>query len=166
MCSHCPDILEVICFFFSRKFSLVPSKRWLYVYQLYFLGISGRCKFLLKTTMEVPLRHYCVRFFVRTFHFHIDMKFWSKLPIAKQQSPSTLQSWYEFVIFSACFGTHWNFPDPYIKERPRSLPYIPHCRGRVQEHKFEWHPFLIKHRDTVVGTLPVSGHYMQTSLLP
>ena len=52
------------------KFSLVPSKRRLYVYQLYFLGLSGRCKLLLKTTMEAPLRRYCVRFFVRTFHFH------------------------------------------------------------------------------------------------
>ena len=57
-------------FFFLRKFSLVLSKRWLNVYQLYFLGLSGLCKFLLKTMMEVTLRHCCVRFFVQTFHFH------------------------------------------------------------------------------------------------
>ena len=28
-----------------------------------------------------------------------------------------------------------------------------------------WMPPFLKHRDTVVGTLPVSGHYMQTPLL-
>ena len=35
----------------------------------------------------------------------------------------------------------------------------------VPEFKYIWMALFLKHRDTVVGPLPVSGHYMQTTPL-